>query len=45
MLSCLVAAAGEALVMAKIEIGLGAVVGHEDFAVLIRLIVPGSTFR
>ena len=28
--------AGEALVMAKIEVGLGAVVGHEDFAVLIR---------
>jgi hypothetical protein len=28
--------AGEALVVAKVEIGLGAVVGHEDFAVLIR---------
>ena len=27
---------GEALVMAEIEIGLGAVVGHEHFAVLIR---------
>ena len=28
-------AAGEALVMAKIEIGLGAVIGHEDFAMLV----------
>ena len=27
---------GEALVVAEIEIGLGAVVGHEHFAVLIR---------
>ena len=27
---------GEALVMAEIEIGLGAVIGHEHFAVLIR---------
>ena len=27
---------GEALVMAEIEIGLGAVVGHEHFAVLVR---------
>ena len=27
--------AGEALVMAKVEVGLGAVVGHVDFAVLI----------
>jgi hypothetical protein len=27
---------GEALVMAEIEIGLRAVVGHEHFAVLIR---------
>ncbi len=26
---------GEALVMAKVEVGLGAVVGHIDFAVLI----------
>jgi hypothetical protein len=28
--------AGEALVVAEIEIGLRAVVGHEDLAVLIR---------
>ena len=28
--------AGEALVVAEIEIGLGAVVGHEDLAVLVR---------
>ena len=28
--------AGEALVMAEVEIGLGAVVGDEDLAVLIR---------
>ena len=27
--------AGEALVMAKVEVGLGAVVGHIDFAVLV----------
>ena len=27
---------GEALVMAKVEVGLGAVVGHEHFAVLVR---------
>ena len=27
---------GEALVMAEIEIGLGAVIGHEHFAVLVR---------
>jgi hypothetical protein len=37
--------AGEALVMAEVEVGLGAVVGHEDLAVLIGLIVPGSTLR
>ena len=37
MLSCLGGRTpGEALVMAEIEIGLGAVVGHEHFAVLIR---------
>ena len=36
MLSALVAGhAGEALVMAEVEIGLGAVVGDEDLAVLI----------
>ena len=36
MLSCLpVGDAGEALVMAEVEIGLRAVVGHEDLAVLI----------
>ena len=33
--------AGEALVMAEIEIGLGAIVGDEDLAVLVGLIVPG----
>jgi len=32
--------AGEALVMAEIEIGLGAVVGDEDLAVLVGDIVP-----
>ena len=37
--------AGEALVVAEVEIGLGAVVGDEDLAVLIGLIVPGSTLR
>jgi hypothetical protein len=37
MLSRLLACdAGEALVVAEIEIGLGAVVGDEDLAVLIR---------
>ncbi len=37
MLSALVAGRpGETLVMAEIEIGLGAVVGHKHFAVLIR---------
>ena len=37
MLSCrLAGTAGEALVMAEIEIGLGAVVGDEHLAVLIR---------
>ena len=37
MLSCLGGGTpGEALVMAEIEIGLGAVVGHEHFAVLVR---------
>src|SRR5215210_3040071 len=29
-------APGEALVMAEIEVGFGAIVGHENFAVLIR---------
>ena len=28
-------AAGEALVVAEVEVGLGAVVGHKDFAVLV----------
>jgi hypothetical protein len=28
--------AGEPLVVAQVEVGLGAVVGHEDLAVLIR---------
>ena len=32
---CLRGNAGEALVMAKVEVGLGAVVGHIDFAMLI----------
>ena len=36
MLSACVADAGEAFVVAEIEIGLGAVVGDEHFAVLIR---------
>jgi hypothetical protein len=37
MLSCRLAGhAGEALVMAEIEVGLGAVIGDEDLAVLIR---------
>jgi hypothetical protein len=31
--------------MAKIEIGLGPVVGDEHLAVLVGLIVPGSTLR
>jgi len=31
--------------MAEIEIGLGAVVGDEDLAVLIRRHRPGSTLR
>ena len=38
-------AAGKALVVAEIEVGLRAVVGHEHFAVLVGLIVPGSTLR
>ena len=29
-------AVGEALVVAEVEVGLGAVVGHEDLAVLVR---------
>ena len=34
----------EALVVAQIQIGLGAVIGHEHLAVLQGLMVPGSTF-
>ena len=33
----------EALVVAEVEVGLGAVLGDEHLAVLERLIVPGST--
>jgi len=33
----------EALVVTDVEIGLGAVLGHEHLAMLERLIVPGST--
>ena len=33
--------AGEALVVAQVEVGLGTVVGHEDLAVLIRRHGPG----
>jgi len=36
---------GEALVMAEVEVGLRAVVEHIDLAVLVGLIVPGSTLR
>ena len=36
---------GEALVVAEIEIGFGAVIGDENLAVLKGDIVPGSTFR
>jgi hypothetical protein len=35
----------EALVVAEVEIGFGAVVGDEHFAMLKRRHVPGSTFR
>jgi hypothetical protein len=31
--------------MAQIEIGLGTVIGDEHLAVLIGLMVPGSTLR
>ena len=34
---------GEALVVAEVEVGLGAVLGDEHLAVLEGLIVPGST--
>jgi hypothetical protein len=37
--------AGEALVMAEVEIGLGAVVRHIDFAVLVGRHRAGSTLR
>ena len=30
--------------MAQVQVGLGAVVGDEDLAVLQGLMVPGSTF-
>ena len=35
----------EPLVVAQVEIGLRAVIGHEDFAVLERAHRAGSTFR
>ena len=35
--------AGEAFVMAEVEVGLRAVVGDEHLAMLVGLIVPGST--
>ena len=35
----------EALVVADVEVGFGAIVSDEDFAVLEGFIVPGSTFR
>ena len=34
---------GEALVVAEVEVGLGAVVGDEDLAVLVGAHRPGST--
>ena len=37
--------AGEALVVAEVEVGLGAVVGDVHLAVLERRMVPGSMFR
>ena len=36
---------GEALVVAEVEVGLSAVIGDEDFAVLKGDMVPGSTLR
>ena len=36
---------GETFVMAKVEVGLGAIVGHEHFAVLIRRHRSGSRLR
>jgi hypothetical protein len=36
---------GETLVMAEIQIGFGAIVGDEDFSMLERRFVPGSTYR
>ena len=35
----------EPLVVAQVQVGLGAVVGDKDLPVLIGLMVPGSTLR
>jgi hypothetical protein len=35
----------ETFVVAEVEVGFGAVVSNEDFAVFVGLRVPGSTLR